>query len=158
MLQDWLKNVFLKGVNGDISGAIFILGLSFLLGMGMALLAVCFVIRVRKKKEEIAPRRIEFTLPDRENAYVRARLATVLQPEGDEQETGIKIDFSHARMLLHRIWFASLSPAERLEMDGLEDTLDKYANVTQFKEQDVRVINDAFARLLKLSAKHDVEL
>ena len=153
MLQNWLNGVFVEGERLGFGVA------SFLVGAGTVLLIVWFVIRRRKKKRTIAPREIQFMLPDRENAYVRTRLATVLQPEVvDEKDEGIEVDVSHARMLLHRIWFASLSPAERLEMDGLEETLDKYANSKQLKGKDVRVINDAFARLLKLSAKYDVGL
>lgn len=159
MLQRWLEKSFVDVFQRDAQTAL----LFFLFSWGACLLTVLLVtlvvVVVRKnRKNRETPRQIQFTLPDRENTYIRARLATVLNPEAEvEQEDAcVEVNFSHARLLLHKVWFAPLSPAERLEMDGLEKTLEKYTNVTRFKEKDVRAINDAFARLLKLSAKYGV--
>jgi hypothetical protein len=90
---------------------------------------------------------------------VRSRLATVLNTENEgeqECEETLPIIFAHAQSLVHKLWFAPLSQAERLEMQTIEDDLKKYGERTRFNGKDVRKMNDLFARLLKLSAKHGV--
>ena len=110
------------------------------------------------KKEKIE-RKIEFTLPDRENTYLRSRLATTLNPDSvglERKEESLSIGFTRALKMLSKILQAPLSPAERIEAESMKEALENYKNRQTFSTKDVREINDAFARLLKLSGKYAV--
>lgn len=112
----------------------------------------------RRKKEEIA-RGVEFTLPDRENTYLRSRLATALNPDfvaQEKEEENLSIGFSQALKTLAKLMQTPLSPAERIETEAMKIKLENYQNRQTFSTKDVREINDAFARLLKLSGKYAV--
>jgi hypothetical protein len=160
MFFRWLQNVFFDVFQRDVKSALLFFGISGLLCLSVVGLLVVFVRLLKKRKRCFAlDRNVEFTLPDRENTYVRARLATVLNPNmanEEEKEEELPITFAHAKTLLNKIWFAPLSQAERLEMQSLENSLKKYENRTSFNAKEVRNVNDVFLRLLKLSAKYNV--
>lgn len=117
------------------------------------------ILKRRIQREEML-RKLKFTLPDRDNSYVKARLNTVLQPENklETEPEGEKKTFrlEHARQLLAKIKEAPLTRAERLEMEELSKLFNAYLKKYKWTSEDVRLINEMFAYLLKLSAKYSV--
>lgn len=116
----------------------------------------------RKNERAEQAKKLKYALPDRENAYVRARLNTVLRtPETPEKEPPVGEKYfrlEHARKMLSAVREKELSTAERLETDELASILALYARKEEVNTEDLRVINDAFLRILKLSAKYEVAL
>lgn len=129
-------------------------------GGGLYLLLFCLLsvretVRERRKRRAEIRRRLQYTLPDRDNSYVRARLNTALQPEREE-ETNERVDLDYARGLLARIKEAPLSRAERLETEEISRLVALYIEKKAWSATDLRAVNDAFSRMLKLSAKYAV--
>lgn len=131
------------------------------LGSGVVWLPIFLLLQkaFSSRKKEGIERGIEFTLPDRENSYLRSRLATTLNPDFvglERKEEALSIGFTQALKTLSKILQAPLSPAERIEAEGMKEALEHYKDRQTFSAKDVREINDAFARLLKLSGKYAV--
>ena len=143
------------------------LGVSALLvGFGLSYSATLIAFNIRSKvlkrriqREEML-RKLKFTLPDKDNSYVKNRLNTVLQPESklEPEPDGEKKTFrlEHARQLLAKIKEAPLTRAERLEMEELSKLFNAYLKKYKWTSEDVRLLNEMFAYLLKLSAKYSV--
>lgn len=113
----------------------------------------------RKKREakETSLKRLEYTLPDKENSFIRERLNTVLKTgenEGEKAETYFR--FVHACKLLAKVREKPLSTAERLETDEIDALFKAFLKKEKWNFEDVRIVNEAFARILKLSAKYAV--
>lgn len=115
-------------------------------------------IALRKEKRKEIERKLQYTLPDRDNSYLRERLSTVLRAEeNSEGEARFEaVRFLHARELLAKVKEAPLTRAERLETDEISNLIGLYLQKPRFSFEDVRVVNDTFSRLLKLSAKYSV--
>ena len=116
-------------------------------------------IRKRRARRAEIARRLQYALPERDNTYVRARLNTVLQPqEGDYKrvDSGEPVRLSYAKKLLARVREAELSTAERLQVEDMGKTFAFYLQKPRWDSADLRVVNDTFAALLKLSAKYAV--
>ena len=117
------------------------------------------LISRRRKRRKRDNREIEFTLPDRENTFVRSRLSTVLNREfceAERQEEKLAIEFSQALKLLDKISIAPLSVAEKIEVGQMQSDLRAFEEKQTFSVKEVSWINEKFARLLKLSAKYGV--
>ena len=114
-------------------------------------------LSVRRKSERQEKRRdLQFTLPERENSYVRARLENVLRV-GEKEVDGVwKTEFAYAKSLLAKLKGAELSGVDRLQMEELAKLLALYGKKEKLSAADLPLINDAFAILLKLSAKYGV--
>ncbi len=113
----------------------------------------------RRKRRKNANREVKFTLPDRENTFVRARLSTVLNREfcqAQRQEEKLAIEFSQALKMLDKISIAPLSAAEKIEVGQMQGDLRAFEEKQTFSAKEVSSINEKFARLLKLSAKYGV--
>ena len=113
----------------------------------------------RKKKRENKKREVEFTLPDRENTFVRSRLSTVLNREfceSERKEEKLAVEFSQALKMLDKISVAPLSTAEKIEVGQMQGDLRILQGKETFSAKEVSLINEKFARLLKLSAKYGV--
>lgn len=112
---------------------------------------------VRRRKEEINNTRLSscYTLPSRDNAFVRDRLNTVLQ-QVEEGEEDMRVSFSYVRRMLIRLRNAKLSLTENLEVEELSKLFALYTKKERLTTQDVNLLNEAFSRTLKLSAKHGV--
>ncbi len=132
-------------------------------GFQRFLLVLAFRLRAKRKarrarREEIL-RKLKFTLPDRENAFVQARLHTALQPAPQKEETGgekVTFRLEHARALLAKIKNAPLSKTERMEAEELTKLFNGYLKKSECTAEDVRILNETFGYLLKLSAKYSV--
>ncbi|MBO4940373.1 MAG: hypothetical protein J6D30_05085 [Clostridia bacterium] len=113
----------------------------------------------RRERAEIL-RKLEFTLPDRENNYVRARLNTTLQctDRGEKKagETTPVLRLEYVKKLLTSVRNAPLTMTERLEAEDMTKLFNVYLSKSKWTSEDVRAVNDLFSRLLKLSAKYAV--
>lgn len=113
----------------------------------------------RRKKRKKTNREMKFTLPDRENTFVRSRLSTVLNREfceAEKQAEKLAIEFTQALKTLEKISGAPLSTAEKIEVGQMQDELLFLETKAVFSAKEVSLINEKFARLLKLSAKYGV--
>lgn len=129
-------------------------GIYFLLFSVIALHRACLK-RKRRKMERF--RRLEYTLPEWSNAFIRTRLNTVLQvPEEVEEEAEPPIRLSHARRLLAGLKNAPLSMAERLQLDELDAALSAYSHKAEWSKEDVRAVNELCFAVVKLFAKYSV--
>ena len=132
----------------------------FAVVLGLLVMArLCRLSRGILRRQHAHYRRVEYTLPDRENSYVRARLSTALRGDmgAEEERTEYTVCLSYARELLAKLKAAPLTQAERLETDGLEGIFSLYFHKSKWSANDLRAVNGACARLIKLSAKYAVE-
>ena len=147
-----LKPIAVLSVFGGAMGAALLL-----------LLKIKFVVATRKQRRAQKERSLLFALPKSDNALVRSRLSTVLRiPEerGLETEEEIPLEelpkLSHARELLAKVKAAPLCGAERLEVEELSKTLYAFVKKERVTTEDFQLLNDAFSRVLKLSAKYAI--
>lgn len=119
---------------------------------------LCRFAKARIRRKSVGARRVEYTLPDKDNGYVRARLSTVLRcdPAADEEREEHSVCLSYARELLAKLKAAPLTQAERLETEGLEGVFSLYFHKPKWSANDLRAVNGACSRLIKLSAKYAV--
>ncbi len=133
--------------------------LAGVLGGVIALFAVgavsFFRAQKRKKGEGKDCRRVEFTLPEAQNSYVRARLNTALREEPISGESR-GVELAYARELLCRLKSAPLATAERLEIEEMGRALAVYGEKETWSAYDLRAVNDCLGRLLRLSAKYTI--
>ncbi len=126
-------------------------------------LLVCITkrgIRARKRAKKERARRLQYTLPTKENTFVRARLHTVLQ-EPCKEETllpaeRIDVRLHYAQKLLAEIKSAALSPVERLDVEEISRLIALYAERDKWSPTDIKAVNGLFMQLLKLSAKYEI--
>ena len=149
---------------GCADGKAVWVGLSLLLvfgGVGYLLLFCALtarkVISTRKANRALVERRLQYTLPQRENMYVRERLDTALQVQsGEENEKKMKVRLGYARALLYKVQAAPLSTAERLQVEEMAKAFPLYREKETWTAEEVRGVNEWCAALLKLSAKYTV--
>lgn len=113
------------------------------------------------EKFEQASRALKFTLPDRENSFVRDRLKGTLCPQEEkEQPTSTLKDFDlrleYTRKTISKLKASELTPADRLEVNRISKAVTFYALKNVLSPSEMRSLNDCFARLLKLTAKYAV--
>lgn len=148
---EFLKKVFIEYTAWAVGASLFAVVLILLI------IALIKRGRARKRKRAEEGRRVQYTLPDSRNTYVRSRLNTALQvKEADAEEVEHALRLEYVRDLLYKLKNAPLSPAERLETDEMAGLLAVYAEKKSWSAWDLRVMNDCFARLLKLSAKYTI--
>ncbi len=131
------------------------------LSAGLALRAK---ITERKRRRAEIKRRLQYTLPDRENSFVRARLNTVLRVEEENANADMggadtfdpPIKLGYAAGLLKKLKDAPLSAAERLQADEMENAFSLYLHKSGWTAGDLRAVNELCSSLLKLSAKYSV--
>ena len=136
------------------SGVVVLGGLAYVIGYTLA-----FASRVHQElgaRKERKYRQMEYTLPDRENTYVRTRLENFLNVEDKSGERLWKTEFSYARSLLAKVRSADLSAVDALQAEEMGRLLAMYGKKERLAVEDMSVVNDAFACLLKLAAKYKV--
>lgn len=116
------------------------------------IIALCKKLRGNRLARMEKARAMQYTLPERDNEFVRARLKTVLCKEDEEACEGVEL--SYARELLAKLGSVKLSVAERLEISELNALFALYMRKETLTASEVRMLGDAFGRLLKLSAKY----
>ncbi len=116
----------------------------------------------KRLQKEAANRRAQFVLPDRDNTFVRARLHTALQEPTDikvqecDGEKREEFRFAYARKLLTKLKNAPLSATERLQAEDMEKTLGLCLQKERLRPEEIRLMSDTFAAVLKLAAKYAV--
>ncbi len=117
------------------------------------------LFRQRKRQRAQEKRDLEFTLPERGNAYLRARLHTSLNPDfalfNDEQEPP-SARLGYAKKLLSCVQGAPLTPTERLEVEEMMGLLVAFTQKNGWTGTERKAVNDVLSKLIKLSAKYDV--
>lgn len=167
--SDWWENTVYGIFNNDPFLLFTFLAVAwvFIALLLAVILLVCIAVRLRKnalrkkqKREEMKERerRLQFTLPDKNNVYLRMRLNTVLRSGVNVEETEHLngVCFLHAQTLLAKIKEAPLSPAERLETEELSALFQMYKDKEKLTAAEVQTVNQTFSRILKLSAKYAV--
>ena len=149
---------------GGIAGAKWLL-----IWGGSLYLCLLGVLCIKRKKMERRRfraeegRRLQYTLPERENEFIRIRLNTVLKEPKKELNAYLgggnlenPIQLRHAFELLNKVKSASLTTAERLQLDEMDKVFSMYVRKENWTSEDLRAVNELFALLLKLSAKYAV--
>lgn len=113
-------------------------------------------IERKRRRQEIA-RRLQYTLPQRENTYIRTRLNTALRTsEVGENELQLAVQLGYTHDLLGKLRAAPLSVAERLQTEEMGKLLNLYKGKENWTVHELNGLNDVCAALLKLSAKYAV--
>lgn len=135
------------------------------------LLAVIIVAAVKSAAEKRAKKRLRkermekeraFTLPDRENTFVRERLDGVLTPritdDGNAKYdvSAEKMRLEHVRRLIAKTKATNLSAADRLEINRLSKRITEIASKELLTLQETYELSDHFLAALKLAAKYAV--
>lgn len=112
--------------------------------------------RLRTERESLA-REMQYALPQKDNTFIRSRLNAVsgeekIVADGDE----LPLRYTYAKNLLEKLRLQNLSATERLETDELASVFAVYMKKERYTTEDVRLISEAFSRILKLSAKYGV--
>lgn len=118
--------------------------------------------QMRKKRaaKEKTRRNLQFTLPDKENTFIRERLQQALNNPNIEKRVQSQtiFVFFYAQKLLAQIGVKSLTTPDKLEVMEMQKLFNAYAEQPGWTVEEIRSVNDCFARVLKLCAKYDVEL
>ena len=116
----------------------------------------------RAKKEKLVQerRKAVFTLPDRENSFVRDRLNGSLRVEEEavnEREYNLedgKLRLNHVRDMLTKLKAAPLSAGDRLETEEISRLITLYATKERLTAKEIRDLNDCLSAILKMTAKY----
>lgn len=113
------------------------------------------ITRRRAQRKEIE-RKLKFTLPERENSFVQARLNTALHPDAEklQEQESQALPLSHAWDLLTKLREKQLTTADRLASAELAALLSLYKEKETWTNRESQAVNDALAGVLKLSAKY----
>lgn len=135
----------------------------------LILLGILLKIWLKKRRERRiegyrkADREMRFTLPDKENSFVRERLKGTLKTEDEQKKqesfTQLKdmdIRLDYTRKTITKLKASSLTPADRLEVNRISKTVTFFALKNALSPSETRSLNDCFSRLLKLCAKYAV--
>ena len=133
-------------------------------GLLFAYVAVKNNIKERRARREEEKYRLQFVLPDKENAYLQDRLRTalnVVECEGkkgdfsaDKESVGVRLRYT--RRMVAKLKETALSPIERLDIEEMASTLVLMERKGKWSSAEVKMINEIFSRLLKLSAKYEI--
>ena len=112
----------------------------------------------KKRKLQEEGRALLFTLPDKENSFVRERLQSTLSENKGREDTLSTADLQleYMRKSVGKLKRAKLSPADRLAVENYSRILTAYATKENISSQELYGLNDTFSALLKLSAKYAV--
>lgn len=129
-------------------------------------IAIFLVLRKRRRlkkqaERERVHRETVFTLPDRENSFLKDRLNTRLRPAEPNgtitvgaQECGLKL--AAVRETLSALKAMPLSVAERLATSAISRGITACAVKDELTAEEVRQINECFCDMLKLAAKYSL--
>ncbi len=110
----------------------------------------------RKKRRAELARQVQYTLPQKENTYVRARLNTTLSAPKEERCVDSSVRLGYARELLAKVKASPLSVGERLQTEEMAKILTLYKGKEDWTVGELNGLNELCAFLLKLSAKYGV--
>ena len=154
---------FLRGVWARLDGFTLLFASVFFAALCSVAALVFFAVQkaMRRKRLRCAEmeRDVIFTLPDRENSFIRDRLNTALR-SGEKPishklaEEGFRAD--HARALIAKLKAAPLSVAERIEVDGVSSYLTECAFKNELEWEEIARLNERLCSALKLAAKYSL--
>ncbi|MBR2622820.1 MAG: hypothetical protein IKD15_01185 [Clostridia bacterium] len=116
----------------------------------------CRVRLERKQRRRELARRVQYTLPQKENTYVRTRLNTALSMPQEENLAYAAVRLGYVRELLAKVKATPLSVGERLQVEEMGKILSLYKGKEDWTIHELNRLNDMCASLLKLSAKYGV--
>lgn len=159
-------------LSGRFSSAdVAVFGLLYIVAASVLYVCLLAIARFREARRRRREKRLEesrravFTLPDRENTFVRDKLNTSLRAEGDAQEADAegaekydleenKLRLNHVREMLVKLKAAQLSPGDRLEAEGISRLITLYATKSLLSAKEIRELNDCLSAVLKMTAKY----
>ena len=130
--------------------------------MTIGIIRAAFAYGKRKRRERARrtaqEKRMQYTLPQSENEYVRMRLQSALRvgQTDEEEEKWARVRLGYARVLLSKVKGAPLTVAERLQIEEMGKVFTLYRGKEAWTVEELRGLNDLCAALLKLSAKYAV--
>ena len=152
----------LHGIAGK-RAAFILVAEGSLVGGGYAVLYIALELRRKRARQKegraALKRRLQFTLPDRENRYLRDRLHTALNTESDTlflDKKKVDARLHYVRKMLVKIKEAPLSPIERIDVEEIAGLVALYEKKGRWSSSDVKRMSEVFSRLLKLSAKYEI--
>ncbi|MBQ9729357.1 MAG: hypothetical protein IJV80_00930 [Clostridia bacterium] len=138
--------------------------IAFVAGLILAGFWSAWLTKRRKKREleqEKRARERAFTLPDRENSFVRERLNGALKSLPDDGLAKFDLASERARIgyvqkLLAKLKASPLAVADRLETNRLARSVLEYAEKEKLTLTEAQKLCDCFLSVLKLAAKYSV--
>ena len=129
---------------------------SFFYLLLLAFLKIKETRRARREKRARESRQAMFTLPDKENSFVRDRLNTSLHveeevPDGTQREYDMdesKLRLNHVRDMLAKLKAAPLAPGDRLESEEISRLITLYATKNRLTAKEIRDLNDCLSAIL----------
>ena len=159
-IESWLENK----VEVAFWGAL----IAFVLAMlAFALQIIVFSIYIKRKRKERKKRRAErenrlcYTLPDKQNSFLRDRLNSVLKtPDlttdlaNPVEADGVCLDYTME--MIDKALNAPLSFADRLSIEETAKLFKVICMRMEWSEKDVKTMNDCCLSTLKILAKYAV--
>jgi len=109
---------------------------------------LCFALFLRRegkrKREEgaQAKRRVQFTLPDKDNAFLRDRLRTSLREGASTEEEGLRARLGYAKGMLARLKEENLPPMERLDLEETATLLSLLSKKQRWTAEEQKGVNE----------------
>lgn len=144
--------------NAALAAVGLVIGVTYCV-LTAALMTRGYLVKRKKLRAEIL-RKVQYTLPEKENSYIRNRLQGVLNESArcenatEGKKESVRVDY--AQRLLAKVQEAPLTKAERLEMEEVSKVFAMYLKKNRWTVEDVRTLNDLFAYLMKISAKYAI--
>ncbi len=123
-------------------------------------------IKEKREKKRLQRERLEkersFTLPDRENSFVRERLNGVLREkrETDDKKIfavdGEKLRLEYVRGLISKTKASPISAADRLEINRLSKRITEIVSQELLTLRETYELSDCFLSVIRLAAKYAV--
>ena len=137
--------------------------ISIILAGILCAIAVFKYRRMKIERFKKASKEFSFSLPDRENSFVRDRLRAELRPESEKKDQAnavllkdLDLRLDYTRKTVAKLKALELTPADRLEVNRISKTVTFYALKNALSPSETRSLNDCFARLLKLTTKYTI--
>ena len=115
----------------------------------------------RKKERAERERRLQFALPEKNEEFIRARLDSVLNERVRKSDTEVRAlskeySFSYIKKLIALLKEKRTSSADKIQIEEYAHLIGVYAVKEKWTGDDLGVVNEAFARVIKLSGKYAV--
>ncbi len=164
LLSITVGGVLLAFVCGGVSitkTAPFFALLAIVVGITYLIFFLCYRLwlkaKAKREEREKSVRALRYTLPQKDNTFIRARLNTTLnETVGEEKAEALELRFAYANALLAKLRSEKLSVTEKLETEELGKVLALYTQKDKYCGEDVRLLGEAFSKVLKLAAKYGV--
>ena len=112
--------------------------------------------RLRRWKQLHVHRNCQFTLPDKDNKYLRQRLQTALSCEKSEEPRQVGVCGDYARERVMKLKGAGLSTVDELRLNDLAKGLEMLLMKEKLTATEQADLNVSLSALLKMSAKYGV--